>query len=114
MDQSGEMISALRELVEHESPSRDKAALDALADRIAGRLRAVGGTVERVANGDGGDHLLARFGGGSGRPAMVLGHFDTVWDNGTLAGQPFRVEGDRAFGPGSFDMKAGIVIAEFA
>ena len=115
--QSG-WLDALRRLVEHESPSRDKPALDALACILAGRLEAIGGRVEVVANPDGGDHLIARFDGGHGgaeeRPTLVVGHFDTVWPAGTLASMPFRVEGDRAFGPGVYDMKASLVQVEFA
>lgn len=112
----GEMTDLLRALVEHESPSRDKPALDALARKLADRLAAIGGAVEVIANPDGGDHVSARFFGdeAGGRPTLVLGHFDTVWPAGTLAGMPFRVEGGRAFGPGVFDMKASLVLAEFA
>src|SRR5262249_2397471 len=52
-----------------------------------------------------------RFPGPSGRrPALVLGHFDTVWPKGTLERMPFRIQDDRAFGPGIFDMKAGLAI----
>src|SRR5439155_9135437 len=60
--------------------------------------------------GDRGDALLARIGAGGGG-ALILGHLDTVWPAGTLAGSPFRVEGGRAFGPGVFDMKAGIAVS---
>lgn len=109
------MLAALRELVEHESPSRDKAALDALAGKLAARLEKIGGRVERVANQAGGDHLIARFFEKQpNKPALIVGHFDTVWPVGTLARQPFRVESGKAFGPGTFDMKAGLVLAEFA
>ena len=117
-DARPEWLAAVEALVRHESPSRDKPALDALARTLAKRLEAIGGRVEVVANPDGGDHLIARFDGGYGgveeRPTLVLGHFDTVWPVGTLAGMPFRVEGDRAFGPGAYDMKASLVLVEFA
>lgn len=114
-----EMLPVLAEVVGHESPSRDKPALDALAGTLAERLRARGAEVSRIANPDGGDHLRARFGFGasessSARPALVLGHFDTVWPAGTLAARPFRVEDQRAYGPGVFDMKASLVLLEFA
>lgn len=110
------MIASLRALVEHESPSRDKAALDALAQTVAARFRGVGGRVEVLANPSGGDHVRARFGRDDAgeRPGLVLGHFDTVWPIGTLTRMPFRVEGDRVFGPGVFDMKASIVLVEEA
>jgi glutamate carboxypeptidase len=48
------------------------------------------------------------------RPILVLGHLDTVYPLGTLKTMPFRIKGDRAFGPGAFDMKGGLVIALFA
>ncbi len=113
-----EMLRVLSALVEHESPSLDKRALDALAVALQGVLIAIGGETEIVANPDGGNHILARFPGRSGSEglptALVLGHFDTVWPSGTLAGRPFRVEDGRAYGPGSYDMKASLVIVEFA
>ena len=112
-------LAALEALVVHESPSRVKPALDALAQILAGRLEAIGGRVKIIANPAGGDHLIARFFEDSpnppgARPTLILGHFDTVWPAGTLASMPFRVEGDRAFGPGVFDMKASLVLVEFA
>ena len=111
-----EWLEALKELVEFESPSRDKPALDRVASWLAEGCRAIGGEAERFANPDGGDHLLARFfGEGSvGKPILVLGHYDTVWPSGTLSRMPFRVEGEKAFGPGVFDMKASLILADFA
>ena len=72
----------------------------------------LGGAVEIIPNAARGDHVLGRFPGpAERRPALVLGHFDTVWPRGTLERMPFRVDGDgRAFGPGVFDMKASLVI----
>ena len=111
-----EWLAALAGLVEHESPSLDKPRLDALAAKLADRFRAIGGSVEVVANPDGGNHVLARFfdDAPGPKPALVIGHFDTVWPLGTLAAMPFRVEGAKAFGPGVFDMKASLTEAEFA
>jgi len=105
------MLVLLEELVSLESPSRDKAALDRLGSHIAEILRNLGGSVEVVANDRGGDHVLARFHGPAARrPALVLGHFDTVWPLGTLENMPFRVDDGRAYGPGAYDMKAGLTI----
>jgi glutamate carboxypeptidase len=105
------MLGLLEELVSFESPSRDKVALDRLGARIAAIFGAAGGSVEVIANDRGGDHVLSRFPGPEGRrPALVLGHFDTVWPLGTLEGMPFRVEDGRAYGPGIYDMKAGLTI----
>ncbi len=112
------MLESLRDLVEHESPSANADSLRSLALKIVDRFQAIGGQVERVsADGEGVDHVLARFDLGASpakKPALVIGHFDTVWPLGTLAKMPFRVEGDRAYGPGTFDMKSGLVMLEFA
>ena len=109
------MLDVLKGLVDHESPSGDKAALDGLAATLAGRFRAIGGSVEVIDNPLGGNHVRARFEGSATlRPALVLGHFDTVWSLGRLAERPFAIEDGRAFGPGVYDMKASLVLAEFA
>lgn len=111
-----ECLTLLQTLVEHESPSKDKAALDALADRLTGFLHSAGASsVDRIPNADGGDHLLARFDFGhttpdAPRPALLMAHFDTVWPIGTLATMPFRIEDGRAHGPGTFDMKGGLTL----
>lgn len=105
------LLALLEVLVCQESPSREKGALDRLGGHIADLLRSAGGSVEIVANDRGGDHLVARFPGADDRrPALVLGHFDTVWPMGTLERMPFRVDGGRAYGPGAYDMKAGLAI----
>jgi glutamate carboxypeptidase len=106
-------------LVAHESPSHDKPALDQLADVIAARFAPLAGSIERVPNGQGGDHLRIEPCADlaprrEGPPALILCHFDTVWPKGTLRGRPFRIEDGRAFGPGVYDMKASIVLVEFA
>jgi glutamate carboxypeptidase len=107
-----EIVELLGELVRRESPSRDKAALDALGTLLAERLIDLGASAENVPNAVGGDHVLGRFPRNSDlRPALVLGHFDTVWPRGTLERLPFRVDEEgRAFGPGVFDMKASLAI----
>jgi glutamate carboxypeptidase len=56
-----------------------------------------------------GDHVRVDLPGG-GEPLLLLGHVDTVWEVGTLAAMPFRIENGRAYGPGSYDMKAGLVV----
>jgi glutamate carboxypeptidase len=111
-----EWLRALEDLVTHESPSLEKASLDPLAQFIATRFAAIGAEVVVIANPSGGDHVLARFSGTEHdlKPALVLAHYDTVWPLGSLASMPFRVEGNKAFGPGVFDMKASLVEAEFA
>lgn len=112
-----QMLALIEALVRVESPSGDKARCDALANQLATRFGALG-AVECVANEQGGDHLRVRLAAPQApverRPTLLLCHYDTVWPAGTLAARPFRVEGDAAFGPGAYDMKASIAMAEFA
>lgn len=95
------VIELLRALVEIESPTGDTGEL---RDRMETELAALGAAVERS-----GEHLLADL-PGEGAPLLLLGHLDTVWPRGTLAELPWRVEDGRAYGPGSYDMKGGLVV----
>ncbi len=107
------MTALLRALVEIESPSTDARGVAVLADRVARELEASGAAVERVPV-EGAGPILRASTPGAGRPVMLLGHLDTVWPVGTLQSRPVRLEGDRLFGPGAFDMKAGIVVIVYA
>lgn len=111
-----EMVEDLRQLVEMETPSGEKDLLDLFANQFAARIGEFGASdVELLSETGAGSHILARWSGDNGRaPALVLGHYDTVWPAGTLQRLPFRREGQRIFGPGIFDMKAGLVIALWA
>ena len=115
----GEMLSLLKQMVEIESPSDNKAAVDRMGAFLAQVFERLGGKVTFYPQEEAGKHLKAEFPGGasgraSGKPALLLGHFDTVWPMGTLAKMPFRMEAGRAFGPGVYDMKAGITMMIFA
>jgi glutamate carboxypeptidase len=114
----GEMLEVIRQLVIQETPSSDKARLDALAEVLAGRLRSASATVEIIPTEERGNHVRARFATAQTdatlKPALVLCHFDTVWAVGTLASRPFRVEEGKAYGPGIFDMKSSLVLTEYA
>src|SRR6202035_2456108 len=71
----------------------------------------------RISQKHRGDHLRITWWPVKSRPVgqlLVLGHYDTVYTRGTLAKMPFRLAGGKAYGPGTFDMKAGIVQALFA
>lgn len=103
-------VQTIETLVRLESPSTDKAAVDRCGAALEGMLRDAGAAVERLPQPERGDHILARL-DGDGEPILILGHFDTVWPTGTLQRMPLRREGDRLFGPGTFDMKGGIAIA---
>ena len=104
-----EMVDLLRRLVALESPSTDKAATDRIAQYVADVAREAGAEVTFVPQERHGDHLLARWGAGEGG-FLLLCHLDTVWPVGTLEERPWRVEGDRALGPGCYDDKASAVI----
>jgi glutamate carboxypeptidase len=108
------MLAALERLVVAESPSLDKARCDACADQVAELFeQRTGVSAIRHRRPKAGDHLEIAIGEGPD-PIMILCHHDTVWAEGTLARLPFRVDGDRVTGPGTYDMKAGIVEAAFA
>ncbi|MBL7062758.1 MAG: M20 family metallopeptidase [Anaerolineae bacterium] len=104
-----EILELLRQLVEIESPSTDKAATDRVGRFVAQVARDAGADVTTVPQEQRGDHLLARWGEGEGG-FLLLCHLDTVWPLGTLADRPWRVEGERAFGPGCYDDKASAAI----
>ncbi len=112
-----QMLATLRRFVTVESPSLEKAAADRCCDVIAEEWNKHGARVERIAQKHRGDLLRITHAPGKSRPSgqlLVLGHYDTVYSTGTLAKMPFRLEGGKAYGPGTFDMKAGIVQALFA
>jgi glutamate carboxypeptidase len=105
-------LDLLRRLVEVESPTRDEAACDRMADLLFATLAADGWRVERDPRSGVGDLLAAALPDtGDGPATLVLAHYDTVWPIGTLSEMPWRVDDaeDRAYGPGTLDMKAGIV-----
>jgi glutamate carboxypeptidase len=111
------MLATLRQFVEAESPSLEKAAADRCCGLIAAAWRNRDVRVERLAQKHRGDHLRISYGPGKMRPGeqlLVLGHYDTVYSSGTLRKMPFRISRGKAYGPGIFDMKAGIVQALFA
>ncbi|MGI9100833.1 MAG: M20 family metallopeptidase [Terriglobales bacterium] len=125
----GEMIATLRAMVEIESPSFNKQAVDRLGEMLAGEFEARGGRVKRHKTRDFGDHLEIEFRCSSEEnprpsqhrarlgppgPVLLLGHMDTVWDLGTLKTMPFRQKSGRLHGPGVYDMKAGIAQMLFA
>jgi glutamate carboxypeptidase len=112
------MVRLLKRFVMCESPTDSKAAVDVFGRIVAEEWRKRGAKVETVRQKQAGNHIHASWPDKPSRPAhskakqiLVLGHLDTVYEIGTLKKMPFTVKGGRAFGPGVFDMKAGLVIA---
>ncbi|MFI5197463.1 MAG: M20 family metallopeptidase [Thermoanaerobaculia bacterium] len=104
------MLSDLEALVVRESPSADPSLVGELGRWIAARLMRAGVAASCVPCAGRGDAVRARIGPERGG-ALLLGHLDTVWPAGTLAGNPFRIENGVARGPGVFDMKGGVAVA---
>jgi glutamate carboxypeptidase len=111
--QAAWMIESLRQMVEVESPSDDKAAVDRAVALVAELATPLGGRVKIHKQRQFGDVLELRFGPvrSSRKPLLLLGHLDTVWPLGTLSGMPWREQDGRIYGPGVLDMKAGVAMA---
>jgi glutamate carboxypeptidase len=112
-----EMLSTLQQLVLAESPSLEKEPADLCCDLLAAEWHKRGASVERIPQKHRGDQLRITWWPKKSRPTgqfLVLGHYDTVYSSESLAKMPFRVSGGKAYGPGIFDMKAGLVQALFA
>lgn len=107
-----EMLDRLRALVEIESPSDNKAAVDQTVRLVSGWAAGLGAKLRVHRHARFGDSLEARFGPHSPgeKPVLLLGHLDTVWEIGTLARMPWKVTRERISGPGVLDMKAGVAM----
>ena len=113
-----DMKSLLKQLVETESPSHEKAAVDRVGTIVAAEARKLEAQVEILPSQQTGDHVLARFhparagiGIPPSAPILLLCHMDTVFPLGTIHKFPYREAEGKIMGPGTLDMKAGIVIA---
>ncbi|MBK9163323.1 MAG: M20 family metallopeptidase [Acidobacteria bacterium] len=106
------IIEQIREIVEIESPSHDAERSREVVDWVENAARATGLdlAIERYPTENDGDHLIIRAFPGEAKPVLLLGHTDTVHPVGTKAKNPTRIEGDRFYGCGIFDMKANIVL----
>jgi glutamate carboxypeptidase len=113
----GEFIAALEEMVNVDCGSYSPDGVNAIADLCERRFRDHGWEVERRPH-DGsprlGDLVIGRLRGAGGPNVLLVGHMDTVFDDGTVAERPFRIEGDHGHGPGVSDMKAGLLAGFFA
>jgi glutamate carboxypeptidase len=110
--QQSNVLDTIQQLVEIESPSDLKAAVDRLSTVLASRFSELGGKVQLHRQEKFGNHLQINFRGGSrdAKPVLLLGHMDTVYSVGTISKMKYRVAKGRVFGPGVLDMKAGIAL----
>jgi glutamate carboxypeptidase len=120
--EKGPLLDTLKDLVSIESGSGDREGLDKLSDLIAARLRTLGGKVEFIEPDPAavyhmvdtpkkiGRMVLARFSGSGVKRILLIAHMDTVYLRGMLAQQPFRIDGNRAYGLGIADDKQGIAV----
>ncbi len=106
-----DIVETIQQLVEIESPSDIKQAVDRLGTVVAGRFDAIGGKVKFHRAQTFGNHLQVDFRGHApGKPILLLGHLDTVYRLGTISKMPCRVANGRVSGPGVLDMKSGIAL----
>jgi glutamate carboxypeptidase len=114
-DRRDKMVETVRQLVEIESPSDNKQAVDQIAALLAGRFERLGGHSKFHRTQNFGDHLQVDFAGKrGGKPILLLGHYDTVYPVGTLKTMPCRIADGRIYGPGTLDMKSGITMMLYA
>jgi glutamate carboxypeptidase len=108
-----EIVGFLKEIIEIESPTTDREAVNRVGELVQRKVRALEGTIaiEPSGQADRGDHIVARWEGSdpSLEPILVIAHMDTVWNKETLKEMPFRVDGNKIYGPGVYDMKGAIV-----
>jgi glutamate carboxypeptidase len=114
--ESDALMSCLRQAVEIESPSQNPEAIDRIADFFAQAFREQGADVQLLHHKTAGSALVADCwaGASSAKSILLLGHLDTVWEMGTLTDMPFQIRDGRAYGPGIYDMKSGIVCGIWA
>jgi glutamate carboxypeptidase len=110
---SGWIRHTLHQLVQQQSPSEDRQAVNAAMSLTEQRAKEQGARIKRHKQREFGDVLELRFGSSRSKqkPVLLLGHLDTVWPIGTLKTMPWREADGRYWGPGVLDMKAGVVMA---
>lgn len=112
---AGTFAAELQQMVDVDCGSYTPAGVNVIADLCEARMREHGWTVDRRAHqpetGEAqlGDLVIGTLEGGGGPDVLLVGHMDTVFDEGTVADRPFRIDGDRALGPGVSDMKGGLL-----
>ena len=106
------VIESLHDMVLIESGSGDVEGLKKMADYTEARLKALGAKTERrkTTKGAGADMVIGTFEGTGSRKLMLIAHMDTVYEHGILDTQPYKVDGNKIYGPGIADDKGGIAV----
>ena len=108
-----EMLSVLEKIVNMDSATEYKEGTDAVGDFLSQKFSEIGLEVEKVPQKKYGDHVICRL-KGEGNNTLIIGHFDTALPKGSPKKRPFKIKGNRGYGCGVADMKAGIIAAFFA
>lgn len=114
----GKMVRLLKSLVQLESPTSDKIAVDKCSAAVVEEMENIGVRIKRIPQKEIGDLYLIEYSPEGLKtqagPLLLLTHIDTVWPVDTIQKMPFYIVGEKIFGPGALDMKAGIVSTVFA
>ena len=109
LESAPRLLEQIQQLVQLESPSGDRARVNSAVAWVERQLQELGVSTTRVPQRVVGDQLIASL-GTSSRKTLLLGHLDTVWEVGQSERMPIKVEQGKAYGPGIFDMKSGVLL----
>jgi len=109
-----DFMADLERMVNVDCGSYSKSGVDEIGHWLADMLVDLGAAVEVEANADFGDTVVGVLEGGGAGQALIVGHLDTVFPDGTVAERPFEIRDNRAYGPGVDDMKAGLLAGVYA
>ncbi|MRH42535.1 M20/M25/M40 family metallo-hydrolase [Aquibacillus halophilus] len=112
--QQEEMIKLIKKLVNIDSGSHFKQGVDTIGKILQNQFVELGFAVEEIENEEIGNHLIIKHKEATSPSIIILAHLDTVFQEGTVDERPFKIKGDRAYGPGVIDMKSSLVVVLFA
>jgi len=110
-NRTDDMVALTRDLAAIESPTDDRNAVNHVGAHVLTELERLGADIKIYHREEVGDIVCGTFGAGKpGKPLLVISHMDTVHPIGAIAANPIRIDGDRLYGPGTYDMKASIAV----
>ncbi|MFQ6084353.1 MAG: M20 family metallopeptidase [Candidatus Aminicenantia bacterium] len=114
LNKKEQMIDFLKELVIRESPTDKKEEVDKCSTFLIKELKKLGLKIFRIKQKKVGDFFIAEYPGLTKEQILILAHLDTIWGKGKIEQMPFRIEGDKIFGPGVLDMKVGLTMIYYS